>query len=156
MACADVCAARRASLDELAQPFEAVCVAHALHHRAHKNFDGPRARVLLGCILAIGLVMRKAENVSELVLHYRVLHVNLVSENHEGYVLQFGHLEQRFKFALAFFNAVSVSCVNHENDAVHRAAVFAPGLAGLQVTAQVVRIELDVSNCDFRLVRVDR
>ena len=44
--------------------------------------------------------------------------------------------------------------VNHENNAIDRAAVFAPCFSRLKVTAQVVRVEPDISNSNFCLVRV--
>ena len=47
-----------------------------------------------------------------------------------------------------------VSCVDHEDDPVDRAAVFTPCFSGLKMASQIVRIESDISNRNFRLVRM--
>ena len=46
--------------------------------------------------------------------------------------------------------------IDHVNHSVEGSAVFGPSLSRLVVTAQVVRVEADVADCDFGLMRVQR
>ena len=95
------------------------------------------------------------EVLAEFLLFHRVFLVDFVPEDHERHALELLHLEERVQLALSLSYAISVGCVNHEDDAVQLGAVFFPGLASLLMPSQVVGIEPNVSDSDFCLVRVD-
>ncbi len=93
--------------------------------------------------------------VSKFLLLERLLLIDFVAEYHEGYPLELLHLEQRVELLLCLGDPVSIRGVDDEYDAVQLATVLLPCLAGLEMTAQVVRIESYVSNGDLCLVGVD-
>ena len=143
------------SLDEGRQPLEAVCVADALDDRAHENFDGAGSGVFLVCVFAVGGVVVQPQDFSQFLLLERLLLVDFVSEDHEGHILQLRHLQQRVQLLLGFGQTALVGRIHQEDDAVYGAAVVAPGLARLEVAAQVVGIEVDVADGHLGLMRVD-
>ena len=93
--------------------------------------------------------------VSKFLLLEWLLLIDFVAEYHEGYPLELLHLEQRVELLLCLGDPVSIRGVDDEYDAVQLATVLLPCLAGLEMTAQVVRIESYVSNGDLCLVGVD-
>ena len=70
---------------------EAVGVPHALDYAAHKDFDGARIGVLVFGVFTLGHVIGEPQLFSEFFLLETSLHVNLVSKNHKGHVLQLRH-----------------------------------------------------------------
>ena len=143
------------SLDERGKPLEAICVANALNYTAHEHLDGSGVGVFVVGVFTLSLMVGESQLFAKFFFLQTSLHVNLVSENYKGDILELRHCQKAVQFFLNFFQSMCSLRIDHKDDTVDCAAVVGPGFTRLEVTSQIVRIEANVSNGDLGLMRVD-
>merc|ERR1712039_374413 len=79
---------RVGSVQELRQPLEALCVAHALDAAAHEQLDRPDPRSVGLGVPAIGHVAVEPQGVAQLVLRSGNRNVDLIAKDNERDLLK--------------------------------------------------------------------
>ncbi|KAI0561280.1 small GTP-binding protein Sar1 [Gracilaria domingensis] len=143
----ETAATRKMSLNVVAQPPEALGVAHFPDDGAHEELDGADVAHGRGG-LSRGEVVQ-AERRSQLLVAGGARHVDLVAQDEERDVGQHLIADEPVQLVLDLREALPVDGVHQEHDAVHLCVVVAPNLARGGVAAQVEGAEADVADHDL-------
>lgn len=91
---------------------------------------------------------------SEQVFFHCSFLVYFVPEDDYGHFSQLRHVQELIQLMLAFFQSLFVSCIDHVNDSINLAKVICPDLPSLRMSTQIIRVEPDISNSHFCLMRL--
>lgn len=138
-----------ANLQVVRQPLESLSIAHAAHNGAHEHFDGPDVRVLEAHLTLPGGVVGQPELHAQLILARRGRLVDFVAEHKERHVRQRVVGQQAVELSFGLVESVSLVRVDEIYDGVHLGVVVLPHLARRLVSAEVERLEPDLTDAQL-------
>jgi len=141
-------------LQELAEPSEAFSVTSLLGNGAHEDFNGS-AIDLADLFASPSALGSQSIYISQFFFRSGILLIDLVTEDDNGDLGEFGGGHEGFEFLFRFFKSVLVGSVDEVNDTVNSGEITLPGLSDSFMASEIVSSELDVTQDEFFGVSVD-
>jgi len=141
-------------LQELAEPSETFSITGLLGDGAHEDFNGS-AIDFADLFASPGALRSQSIYISQFFFRSGILLINLVTEDNNGDLGEFGGGHKGFKFLFRFFKSVLVGSVDEINDTVNSREITLPGLSDSFMASEIVSSELDVTQNEFFSVSVD-
>lgn len=132
---------------KLRKPLESIRVSHSSNNGAHVQLDGASSGSIRTPVLSIRV--HQSELIFQFVLAGSTGHVDLISEDQKGNVLQFLRGQKSIQLLLCLGESAPVDSIYYVNNSVHGGEIILPQTTRGLVTSEIKGLKFDVANDQF-------